>query len=298
MGASKFRLDLAYDGLGFHGWAKQPGLHTVQGILEESLNRILHLTGEDQIFLVVAGRTDVGVHARAQVAHFDLPEMVDQEKFVGTFLPRGASEDSKHDISELFAQKLCVKLNSMFSRAGEIVIQRVRPVDTSFDARFSALSRTYQYLVADALSEKDPLARANTVWLLPELNLELLNAAAAALIGLHDFATFCRPRPEATTIRTLQRFSWSRDAQGVLIAELQADAFCHSMVRALIGGCIAVGEGRLGVDEFVSLHQAAVRTSAFKVMPAKGLTLMGVQYPHSTEWAARDVQTRARRSVE
>jgi tRNA pseudouridine38-40 synthase len=130
------------------------------------------------------------------------------------------------------------------------------------------------------------------------LDLDAMEAAAHSLLGLHDFASFCRPREGATTIRTLQEFTWSRDADGVLIASVKADAFCHSMVRALVGACLAAGDNRLGAARVLELRDAAERTSEFAVAPAKGLTLVAVGYPPDAELAARAEQTRARRSFD
>ncbi|HEV7742085.1 MAG TPA: tRNA pseudouridine(38-40) synthase TruA, partial [Pseudolysinimonas sp.] len=127
---------------------------------------------------------------------------------------------------------------------------------------------------------------------------DAMQDAARSLLGLHDFATFCRPRPGATTIRTLQAFEWTRDADGVLCARLQADAFCHSMVRSLVGACVAVGERRLASERVPELRDAAQRPSEFKVMPAKGLTLVEVGYPPDEQLAARAEETRQRRAID
>ncbi len=129
------------------------------------------------------------------------------------------------------------------------------------------------------------------------LDVAAMDAAARSLVGLHDFAAFCRPREGATTIRTLQSYEWKRATGGVLVASLQADAFCHSMVRALVGACVAVGERRLEASDPLALLRAAERTSAFKVMPAKGLVLTEVGYPDDAELEARAAQTRARREL-
>jgi tRNA pseudouridine38-40 synthase len=179
----------------------------------------------------------------------------------------------------------------------DVVVTGAAIAPAGFDARFSAVWRRYEYRIADATAALDPLARNRTVWFPRALDAAAMDAAARSLVGLHDFAAFCKPRPEATTIRTLQAYRWTRRDDGVLVAELQADAFCHSMVRALVGACTAVGEGRIGVDEPAALLAAAERTSAFKVMPAKGLVLTEVGYPADDELAARAEQTRARREL-
>jgi tRNA pseudouridine38-40 synthase len=177
----------------------------------------------------------------------------------------------------------------------DVRVLDARVAPPGFDARFSAVWRRYEYRIADAVAQKDPLLRHSTVWYPTALDVDAMDAAAGTLLGLHDFAAYCKPREGATTIRTLQRFGWSRRADGVLVASLQADAFCHSMVRALVGACVAVGEGRLDPADLVQLRDVGARTSAFKVMPAKGLTLMEIDYPHGAELAARAEQTRARR---
>src|SRR5690606_18644506 len=127
---------------------------------------------------------------------------------------------------------------------------------------------------------------------------EAMDAAARSLIGLHDFAAYCKPREEATTIRTLLEFDWHRDAAGVLVANVKADAFCHSMVRALVGGCVAVGQGRLDVEDLASIRDEGERTSDFTVLAARGLTLTEVGYPADDQLAARAERTRARRDQE
>jgi tRNA pseudouridine38-40 synthase len=127
------------------------------------------------------------------------------------------------------------------------------------------------------------------------LDLDAMRRVAEALVGLRDFAAFCKPREGATTIRELQEFTWERDGDGVLIARLQADAFCRSMVRAVVGACVGVGGAKLTVDRAVELRDGARRSSEFIVMPAKGLTMTEVGYPPDAELATRAEQTRARR---
>ncbi len=270
---TRVRLEIAYDGTNFSGWAIQPVLRTVQGVLEEALAQIYSRFGEPPT-LVVAGRTDAGVHARGQVAHLDLrPEQLER---VGP-------------------ESLARRLNGILGSASDVVVSRSEIAAEGFDARFAAVWRRYEYRLADAASPRDPLQRHRTVWYTGALEASMMDAAAATLLGLHDFASFCKPREGATTIRTLQEFSWHRDDEGVLVAALKADAFCHSMVRALVGACVAVGEGRLDPASLIDLRDALERTSAFKVMPAKGLSLMEVGYPADEELAGRSLTTRARR---
>jgi tRNA pseudouridine38-40 synthase len=284
---TRIRLDLAYDGAGFTGWAKQPGLRTVQGELEAALATIFRTVGP-QPTLTVAGRTDVGVHATGQVAHLDLDDaqVADLERARrGDHAPRG-----------LWA--LVRRLNGIAGAAGDVQVQRATVAPPGFDARFAAVWRRYEYRVADAAALRDPRRRGYELWHPTALDGEAMAEAARSLLGLHDFASFCRPREGATTIRTLQEFSWSRDADGVLIAHVRADAFCHSMVRALVGACLAAGAGRLATGRVVILRDAASRTNEFAVAPAKGLTLVDVGYPADDELAARAEQTRAKRAFD
>jgi tRNA pseudouridine38-40 synthase len=270
----RVRLNIAYDGTAFSGWAKQPALRTVQGVLEDALRTIYERHGAAPT-LVVAGRTDAGVHALGQVAHLDL---------------------TPSQVVRQVPEALMRRLNGILGANSDVVVLSSERAEPHFDARFSATWRRYEYRLADSESGRNPLTRHFTASINSALDAAIMNEAGRRLIGLRDFASFCKPRQGATTIRTLQEFSWRRDDDGVLVAGLQADAFCHSMVRALVGACVAVGEGRLDGTTLVSLSDAVERTSAFKVMPAKGLSLMEVGYPHESEFDARAVQTRARRA--
>jgi tRNA pseudouridine38-40 synthase len=289
-GSSRIRLDIAYDGTDFFGWAVQPGYRTVQGQIEEGLAAILK-RHQPTPALVVAGRTDSGVHALGQVAHFDLtPDQVDS--LVRIKRGRGAP---KHQTD--LATMVQRRLGGILVTQPEIIIRRATLAPAGFDARFSALWRRYEYRISDTGALRDPLQRLRTTWHGFKLDLAAMQEAAATLIGLHDFATYCKPRPGATTIRTLQSFEWRRDPDGVLVATLQADAFCHSMVRALVGACVSVGEGKLVGARLVDLRIERARTSEFKVMQAHGLTLMEVGYPEDAGMAIRAAQTRARREL-
>ncbi|MDF2555949.1 MAG: tRNA pseudouridine(38-40) synthase TruA [Microbacterium sp.] len=275
----RLRLDIAYDGSGFSGWARQPGLRTVQGSIEAAVSRVLG--GDAQ--LVVAGRTDAGVHASGQVAHLDLTEAQEAR------LRRGRSPEPT---------ALAARLNGVLGRYTDVHIRATSEAPEGFDARFSAVWRRYAYRVADRTTGYDPLERFRTTFVPAVLDEALMDAAARSLTGLHDFAAYCKPRPEATTIRTLLEFDWRRDDAGVLVANVKADAFCHSMVRALVGACVAVGEGRLGVEDVAELRDAGRRTSAFAVLAARGLILTEVGYPADDLLAARAEQTRARRATD
>jgi tRNA pseudouridine38-40 synthase len=260
----RVRLDLAYDGTGFAGWAFQHGVRTVQGELEAALATIARR--DDLARVTVAGRTDAGVHARGQVAHVDLPPELAEDPL------------------------LLRRLNGVLPH--DVRVRRVSRAPEGFDARFSGLSRTYRYRVADRPDLVDPLRRHDTlVWPRP-LDLERLQEASQHLLGLHDFAAFCRRREGATTVRTLLRLDWDRDADGVLVATVQADAFCHSMVRSLVGALLAVGEGRQPVAWPGSLLSLGVRASEVTVAPAHGLSLEAVEYPPDDQLLARQQVTR------
>lgn len=281
----RVRLDLAYDGTGFSGWARQRGLRTVQGVLEERLAELFASTGATPA-VTVAGRTDVGVHAIGQVAHVDLGEreLAVLDRVRGNATTRGPDS-------------LARRLNGIAGPASDVVVHRSSVAPSGFDARFAALWRRYEYRIADAAALRDPRRRDHTLWHPTELALDAMQEAAASLLGLHDFAAFCRPREGATTIRTLQEFAWRRDHDGVLVGDVRADAFCHSMVRALVGACIAAGERRLPPGGAAALRDAGARTSAFAVVPARGLTLVEVGYPPDGELADRVERTRARRDL-
>lgn len=274
----RLRLDLAYDGTDFRGWARQPGLRTVQGTLEAAIARILG--GEPQ--LVVAGRTDAGVHASGQVAHLDL-----------TDAQRARLEKGRTPSPEALA----ARITGVLGQYPDVVVHRSREAPAGFDARFSAVWRRYEYRIADLESGYDPLERGRTTTVKARLDVAAMDEAARSLIGLHDFAAYCKWREGATTIRTLLEFGWRRDERGILIANVKADAFCHSMVRALVGACTAVGEGKLDPEDVVEIRDEGVRTSETKVLAARGLTLTEVGYPADELLAARAEQTRARREL-
>lgn len=260
---NRYRLDISYDGTDFSGWAPQPSRRTVHGEISDALHRLLR----EPVSLTVAGRTDAGVHASGQVAHVDL------------------------------AVSLAIEPDRLVRRLARLLPPDVRVRDVSvvppeFDARFSALRRHYVYRVTTSPWGADPLrARDTLAWPHP-VDLDAVAAASAGLVGEHDFAAFCKRREGATTIRELLRFDWSRDADGVLHAELSADAFCHSMVRSLIGAMLDVGRGRRPVDWPAGLLERTERVSDVAVAPAHGLTLVRVDYPADDELAARAAVTR------
>ncbi|WP_403022944.1 tRNA pseudouridine synthase A [Salinibacterium sp. GXW1014] len=291
---TRIRLDIAYDGSGFSGWARQRGQRTVQGEIEAALGVLLK-RHPPAPRLVVAGRTDAGVHATGQVAHIDLtPDQL-------AALPLGRRPGSKGAAANRTAdadgpESLARRINGIAGLDSDFVVHRSAVAPTGFDARFSPVWRRYVYRVGDSSVARNPLLRHNTVWYPAPLDEARMNEAAAELLGLHDFAAYCRPPQEgATTVRTLQEFSWRRDADGVLVGEVRADAFCHSMVRSLVGACVSAGRGVLTATRVGEILEERVRGSEFKVMPAKGLTLVEVGYPSDAELGARAEQTRARR---
>ncbi|WP_372592756.1 tRNA pseudouridine(38-40) synthase TruA [Actinotalea sp.] len=277
--ALRIRLDLAYDGTDFAGWATQPGLRTVQGTLESALGTVLRCPDPR---LTVAGRTDAGVHARGQVAHVDLEPGVWEAV-------RGRMDGS--------GPALVRRLAGVLPR--DVVVRRAEPAPVGFDARFGALRRRYVYRLVDDPMLVDPLRRAMVVRHPVALDAEAMDRAAGALLGRRDFAAFCKPRAGATTIRTLEELSVDRPGAGpdagLVTVTVQADAFCHSMVRSLVGALLGVGEGRRPVEWPGELLAGAERRSV--VAPAHGLTLERVDYPPDAELEARALATRARRSA-
>jgi tRNA pseudouridine38-40 synthase len=296
-GTTRLRLDIAYDGTAFSGWSKQPSLRTVQGVLDGALSSIFRRFG-DAPTLTVAGRTDAGVHATGQVAHLDLsPEQcahLDRPR--GDKSTRRAVDDGPVATNST-ATALAKRINGILGLDSDVVVAAASVAADGFDARFSAVWRSYEYRLADSSVTPNPVLRNHVVRYPARLNVDDMQAAASALLGLHDFASYCKPREGATTIRTLQEFDWGRDSSGILVARVRADAFCHSMVRALVGACVAAGAGKLGVGDVVRLRDAQQRTSEFKVMPAKGLTLVEVGYPPEAELGQRAAQTRAKREI-
>lgn len=275
---TRYRLDVAYDGSAFSGWAAQPGLRTVEGELSDWIGRVLRL--EEPPALTCAGRTDAGVHARGQVVHVDLAGQ--------TTGGRSGPEET----GALLARRLPRAL------PGDLVVHRVVAAPAGFDARFSAIWRRYVYRLWDSPYDADPLRRNHVVVAGETLDVAELSAAGSDLIGLHDFAAFCKRREGATTIRTLQELRAVRGADGTIEVTVRADAFCHSMVRSLLGALVSVASGRRDRDWLRGLLTLGERAGEIAVMPASGLTLEEVGYPPDTELAARAAEARATRSSE
>jgi tRNA pseudouridine38-40 synthase len=283
----RLRVDLGYRGTDFHGWATQPGLRTVQGELEAALAQILRRP----VRVTVAGRTDAGVHARRQTIHLDLVPG-EARRLVGSRAERTPAEG------------LLARLRGVLRArdARDIVIHSAAEVPSSFDARFAAIWRSYTYRLADEDSFLDPLLVPCTTVVRGRLDAAAMASAAGELLGLHDFLPFCKPRPDATTIRTLRGLEVARDAAGVIVTRLRADAFCHHMVRALIGGLVRVGSGAWPTTrpaELLALAEAGVPAGEpMYVMEPHGLVLEAVGYPEESAWAAQGERARAKRRLD
>lgn len=262
-GFIRFRIDFAYDGTDFSGWARQPDKRTVQGEMESAISGL----SRNSVELFVAGRTDAGVHASGQVAHFDLPQLDKYGKNWST-------------------QDLLYRLNRMLPE--DIRINSITKAPPFFNARFSALRRSYVYKIADGQQIISPLKRFDVASWYRHLDVSKMNQASQRLLGEHDFAAFCKPGGAGTTIRTLEKFNWERTGDANLVATVVADAFCYSMVRNIVGAVVCVGEGRFDADWISAVLANKTRISESYVFPARGLTLVSVEYP-----AEKDLQTRA-----
>ncbi|MFI0898729.1 tRNA pseudouridine(38-40) synthase TruA [Streptomyces sp. NPDC020983] len=270
-GSVRVRLDLAYDGAGFSGWAKQRERRTVQGELEDAIRTVLRLP--EPVELTVAGRTDAGVHARGQVAHVDLP---------------GEVWDAERD---RLRRRLAGRL------PWDVRVFGVAEAPAGFDARFSAVWRRYAYRVGDHPGGVDPLLRGHVLWHDRPVDVAAMNEAGQLLLGEHDFAAYCKKREGATTIRRLLQVSWERREDGVAVATVKADAFCHNMVRALVGAMILVGDGHKHVGFPAEVLAGRVRHSAVNVVRPHGLTLEEVGYPPPHLLAQRNAEARNLRTL-
>ena len=276
MSQIRLRLDLAYDGTDFSGWAAQPDRRTVEGELTRALRQV---TRSEVLTLTVAGRTDAGVHARGQVAHVDVP----LEAYA--VLPGRSGGEPWVALTRRLAGVL----------PPDLVVHAVTEAADGFDARFSAIWRRYEYRIADDRARRDPRRRQDTVLVRGELDAGAMSEAAQSLLGLQDFAAFCKRRDGATTVRTLLEYHWERRTDGVLVGTVRADAFCHSMVRALVGVLMPVGRGEREASFAAEVLRGGIRDSRVKVMPAHGLSLEEVGYPDDGGLSERARQARARR---
>lgn len=264
----RLRLTVAYDGTDFCGWARQPDLRSVQGELEHALRIALRIGAETAVRVAVAGRTDAGVHATGQVCHCDVPAAL--------WSTAGPSDTDVTDIRR--------RCNGLLAHDVRVTQVSVAPPD--FHARWSALWRRYTYAVADSPAAQDPRTRRQVLWSPRPLDVSAMHDAAQLLLGEHDFRAYCRARPGASSVRTVQELRWRREPTGpgsprlgVAHMTIVADAFCHTMVRSLVGAFLAVGDGRWPVTRPADLLRAGVRTPAITSAPARGLTLTEVSYP-------------------
>jgi tRNA pseudouridine38-40 synthase len=258
-GFFRAKISLSYDGTNFSGWGRQNDRRTVQGEIESALKTLFR----HDLETVVAGRTDAGVHASDQVIHVDLP--------IGDF---------GFDFEDLG-----YRLNRILTE--EIRIKSVERASKDFHARFGALRRRYIYKIQDGLGIIEPVKRLDITPWYRELDVQKMNQAAATLIGEHDFFSFAKFRENSTTIRTLERFDFQRDSEGLIIGQIAADAFCYNMVRSLIGTMVYIGEGRFPISWAREILEKRERPSDSVVFPARGLTFVGVDYPQDSFLANR-----------
>lgn len=250
-GFRRLKITLAYDGSSYAGWGIQPDQRTIQGVVEEAISKFLR----HPVKSVVAGRTDAGVHATAQVIHVDIPIQ---------------SSELEHDHFKF-------RINQILDN--DIRILEVGEAPINFDARYSALSRHYRYKILDNNQDLMPLRRLDVATWFRSLDIAAMNAASKPLLGKHDFVTFCRYREGATTVRTLIEFTWSRDCEGFVVGDIAADGFGWNMVRNLVGAAVCVGEGRFAENWMLEILQGAARVSDSYLFPAQGLTLVEIRYP-------------------
>ena len=255
-GFRRLRIDLSYDGTNFAGWAKQPDQRTLQ----EEIEKALTVLTQSNIATIVAGRTDAGVHAEHQVIHTDVPEKTDITNF--TF-----------------------RLNQLLDE--DIRINSVVYAPVNFHARFTASARTYKYKIIDGGRTTPPLDRYDSADWFRDLDIDLMNQGSQLLLGEHDFFAFCKFREGGTTIRNLLQFDWARDEKGYAVATVKAESFRYNMVRNLVGAAVCVGEKRFEPEWMLKTLEDKVRIPDSYVFPAKGLTLVCVEYPAESEYLTR-----------
>ena len=274
-GRFRFRLDLAYDGTDFYGFAKQSAYRTVAGELLSGLVKIF--SEDDQDFRMrVAGRTDAGVHAQAQVLHLDLTS--EQLKRIR----RG------HGVAE--------RLNKII--APDVRVISFEEAEPGFHARYSALSRRYRYSIADRSVVPNPMTSRYLLEILWHLEVEPMVEVAKEFIGLRDFRAFCKERDGTTTIRRLREISVKRRSNGVIDIEIEADAFCHNMVRSVVGALMSAGSGRTSVLEVRKALSGQRNENAYKVQAPQGLTLIKIAYPAKSKLAAQAELTQRTRTLD
>lgn len=260
-GFIRVRGEVAYDGKNFSGWGMQPDQRTVQGAIEDAFTQII---GGPRTVVQCAGRTDAGVHATGQVMHLDVPL----------------------NWSERLAD-LAYKVNAILD--DDVVIKALVHTNQNFDARFAALSRSYTYFIKEGL--RDPLTRERVYQHRNYLDVTAMNEASQVLIGLHDFSAFCKKTDYGTSIRNLKTFTWTRTPDDLIRVDITSDAFCYSMVRALVGAVISIGEGKRTKEWLADYLARGERDFGVFMAPAHPLTLVNVEYPPEEEFASRIEKT-------
>ena len=260
-GFIRIRGEVAYDGKNFSGWGMQPDQRTVQGAIEDAFSQII---GGPRTVVQCAGRTDAGVHATGQVMHLDVPV----------------------NWSERLAD-LAYKVNAILD--DDVVIKALIHTNQNFDARFAALSRSYTYFIKEGL--RDPLSRERVYQHRNYLDVAAMNEASQVLVGLHDFSAFCKKTDYGTSIRNLKTFTWTRTPDDLIRVDITSDAFCYSMVRALVGAVISIGEGKRTKEWLVDYLARGEREFGVFMAPAHPLTLVNVEYPPEEEYASRIEKT-------
>lgn len=248
----RVRLTVAYDGQGFHGFAANEGVRTVGGTLANAISRVVG----HAVSLTCAGRTDTGVHAIGQVVTFDV---------------------SVEDLDLAYLQRA---INRLCGPA--IAVRDGAVVDESFDARFSATARRYRYLVLNR-AVPDPFLASLSWHVEQPLNVFSLSLGCDALLGEHDFSSFCRrPKPtdgrDVSLVRRVTDAGWTEDGDGLLRFEIEASSFCHQMIRSVVGTLVAMGAGRRPPGEMAAIVRSRDRRFASDLAPAHGLTLLAVRY--------------------
>lgn len=274
-GRFRYRIDLAYDGTDFYGFSKQSAYRTVAG---ELLSGLVKIFGEDDedYRMRVAGRTDAGVHAQAQVAHLDLtPEQLKR-------IRRG------HGVAE--------RLNKIIDP--DVRVTAFEEADPGFHARYSALSRRYRYSIADRSVTPNPMTSRYLLEISWHLEVDPMIEIAKEFMGLRDFRAFCKERDGTTTIRELKEISVKRRPNGVIDIEVEADAFCHNMVRSVVGALMSAGSGRTTAKEVRKALKGQRNEHAYKVQAPQGLTLIKISYPAKSKLGAQAELTQRMRTLD
>lgn len=244
----RYFIYLSYKGTNYHGWQVQPESRTIQGELEKALSLLL----KEQINVIGAGRTDTGVHASYFVAHFDSVN------------------------SSLILSDLVYKLNSILDN--DIAINVIKPVNNEAHARFSAISRTYRYIIS---SVKDPFYKAYKAYVFEVLDIDAMNKAAQYMINYKDFTSFSKLHTDVKTNNCSIEYALWRKDENDIIFEIKADRFLRNMVRAIVGTHLDIGRAKIPPEEIKTIIEAKNREKAGKSVDARGLFLVNIQYPEN-----------------